>query len=85
MIDIVSLLGGIFLVLGAIFLARGNVYLSVLTYFIADIMWVLMALTQHAYFSAAVIAFGMGCGLYVWWKINRGDFHKSIKKVQNGE
>ena len=80
MLEIVSFLGGIFLILGAIFLARGNVYLSVLAYFVADVMWVLMAISQQAYFSAAVIVFGMLCGLYVWWKMNIGQFRKSLRK-----
>ena len=80
MLEIASFLGGLFLVLGAWLLARGNIYLSVLAYFIADIMWVLMAVSQHAYFSAIVIVFGMLSGLYVWWKMNRGDYRRSIRK-----
>ena len=84
MLSIASFLGGVFLILGALLLARGNVYLSVMAYFVADIMWVLMALSQHAYFSAIVIVFGMLCGLYVWWKMNIGQFHKSLKKDNNG-
>jgi len=80
MLEIVSFLGGVFLVAGALFLARGNVYLSVATYFVADICWVLMAISQRAWVSAATIVFGMLCGVYVWFKINRGEFHRSLKK-----
>jgi len=80
MLEIVSFLGGVFLVAGALFLARGNVYLSVTTYFIADICWVLMTISQRAWVSAATIAFGMLCGVYVWFKINRGEFRRSLKK-----
>ena len=80
MLDIVSLGGGLFLIIGALFLAKGNVYLSVGAYFLADVCWVLMALSQHAWVSAVTIAFGMLCGVYVWWNINRGKFHKSIRK-----
>jgi len=80
MIEIFSFIGGVFLVLGAFFLARGNVYASVVTYFIADIMWVLMAVSQRAWLSVGMIAFGMACGIYVWWNMGRGKYKKSIKK-----
>ena len=80
MIEIVSFIGGVFLVIGAIFLARGNVYASVIAYFIADVMWVLMAVSQHAWISAGMIAFGMACGVYVWWNMERDKYRKSIKK-----
>jgi len=80
MFGLVSFLGGIFLVIGAFFLARGNVYLSVGAYFIADVCWVLMAVAQGAWFSALTIAFGMACGLYVWFRMHRGQFRKSIRK-----
>ena len=82
MIEIVSFIGGVFLVIGAFFLARGNVYASVIAYFIADVMWVLMAASQRAWISAGMIAFGMACGIYVWWNMERGKYRKSIKKTK---
>ena len=80
MFEFVSFSGGVFLVLGAWFLARGNVFASVGFYFIADVCWVLMAVSQGAYWSAAAIMFGMLCGLYVFFKMHRGQFRRSIQK-----
>jgi len=80
MFELVSFLGGVFLIIGAFFLARGNVYLSVGAYFIADVCWVLMAVARGAWASAAIIVFGMICGLYVWFQMHRGEFRKSIRR-----
>jgi len=80
MLETVSFIGGVFLVIGAVFLARGNVYASIIAYFIADIMWALMAVSQHAWVSTGMIVFGMACGVLVWWYMEHGKFRKSIKK-----
>jgi len=80
MLAIASFMGGIFLIIGALFLARGNVYISVGAYFLADVMWVLMALADRHWISASIIVFGMACGLYVWYRMHSGEFRKSIRK-----
>jgi len=73
-------IGGIFLILGAYFLNKGDLLKSVFLYFIADCMWLVLALKQEDYFGIFTVSVGMIFGLIVWWKSNKGVFVKDLHK-----
>jgi len=73
-------IGGIFLILGAYFLNKGDLLKSVFLYFIADCMWLVLALKQEDYFGIITVSIGMIFGLIVWWKSNKGVFVKDLHK-----
>lgn len=72
-------LGGILLVLGAIALFFGKVQWSVGLYFIADTMWLAMAIQANDLTGTIFVGLGMLLGLGVFIKQHFGIFHKDLK------
>jgi hypothetical protein len=72
-------LGGLLLILGAYALFKGKVFYSVFIYFLADIMWAILAYQAGDIFGTFAIAIGMLLGLGVFYKMNSGIFIKDLK------
>lgn len=72
-------IGGLLLILGAWFLYKGNLMYSVGTYFIADIMWVILAYQSGDWFGTIAISIGMLLGLLVFIKSHKGEFVKDLR------
>jgi len=72
-------IGGILLILGAYFLWRGNLVYSVGTYFVADIMWVVLSIKANDTLGAILVSIGMFFGLLVFIKTQRGTFVKDLR------
>ena len=70
--------GGVLLILGAIALYKGKVFHSIILYFVADIMWVFLAIKIGDIFGAILIGTGMLFGLGVFYKMNTGIFIKDL-------
>jgi len=76
-------IGGILLILGAYFLWRGNLVYSVGTYFVADIMWVVLSVQAHDMLGATLVSIGMFFGLLVFIKTQQGSFVKELHANTN--
>jgi len=77
----VAMLGGVILVIGAYFVFKGEVFKSVFAYFIADIIWVILAINAGDIVGAAFIFVGATFGFMAFLKMRSGEFNKTIKKV----
>jgi len=75
----IATLGGIFLIIGAWFVFRGNVYMSVGMYFIADIMWVIIAFQSGDISGSIIVLIGMLFGLAAFLKMNFGVMRKTLR------
>ena len=73
-------IGGLLLILGAWFVYRGNIYKSIITYFLADICWVVIAYSTGDIIGGTFVLIGMLLGVLVFLKMQRGDLHKTIIK-----
>ena len=82
--DYVGFIGGILLIIGAFLMYKGFAKWSILTYFFADVCWVILAAKNESIFSAITIIIGMFLGLGVYLKMHFGIFvdklHKNNKK-----
>ena len=78
-----ALAGGILLVIGAWLMYVGNVKYSILTYFLADIMWAFMAFMANDYVGLTFVIIGMILGFGVFLKIHTGFLVKNLKKDQS--
>ena len=75
-----GLFGGILLICGAYALYEGKVFYSIILYFIADLMWLALAIKVQDYIGAFLISIGMLLGVGVYIKMNSGVFVKDLKK-----
>ena len=73
-------LGGILLILGAFMLYQGNAFYSIILYFVADIMWAILAYQAGDTFGMICISIGMLLGVGVYLKMQRGKFVKDLRK-----
>lgn len=73
-----ALIGGVLLVIGAYLMYTGNVKYSILTYFVADIMWAIMAYIAEDYIGLTFVLIGMVLGFGVFLKIHTGIFRKDL-------
>lgn len=71
-------LGGVFLIIGAYYVYKGNILYSVRLYFIADCMWVIIAIQSGDIFGGCVIIIGMLFGLLAFLKMNFGVMRKNL-------
>jgi hypothetical protein len=85
MINILGIIGGIFLIIGAFLLYKGKAFLSIIAYFIADLCWLGMAVVTKSWFGAVSIIIGIVFSLGTWWKMNKGIFVKDLKKGKENE
>jgi hypothetical protein len=76
-------IGGLLLMYGAWYVANGNVFYSIIVYTLADICWLINAYLSNDLFAAVTVSVGIGTGLYVTYKMQRGTFRKSILKELN--
>jgi len=72
-------MGGVLLILGAFALYQGKLMWSVGLYFIADIMWVILAFKNGDTIGSIFILIGMTLGLLVFLKARSGEFVKDLK------
>jgi len=79
MISAVSV-GGILLILGAGFIYFGKVYYSTLMYALADICWSINAYQNNDMFGFITVNIGILVGITVMYKMQKGIFHKDLKK-----
>ncbi len=75
-----AIIGGILLIIGAFFVSQGEIFKSVFAYFIADIVWITLAIQAGDIIGAILIIIGGILGIVAFIKMNSGQFHKSIKK-----
>lgn len=75
--------GGVVLILGAYYIYFGNIYFSVISYTVADICWIINAITHGDLFGSVAISLGIIVGIIVTYKIKIGVFNKSIVKDNN--
>ena len=75
-----AIIGGILLMIGAFFVYRGEIYRSVMAYFLADFIWVSLAIAVGDYVGAIMIVIGGVLGFMAFLKMHRGEFNKTIKK-----
>ena len=84
MLNYVAIVGGIFLIFGAYASYKGQAQTSIMWYFFADVCLLIMgwieALRTGNWFGVLSIAIGMAFGVGVWFKMNRGIFHKTLNK-----
>jgi len=73
-------IGGLLLIGGAFALYKGNAFYSIIMYFIADIMWAILAYQAGDTFGMVCISIGMILGVGVYLKMQRGKFVKNLKK-----
>jgi len=79
MISVISI-GGILLILGAGFIYFGKVYYSTLMYALADICWGINAYQNEDMFGFITVIIGILVGAAVMIKMQKGIFHKNLKK-----
>jgi len=80
-----ALIGGLLLVLGAIYMYNGKAMYSILIYFLADIMWAIMAWRTEDILGFIVVCIGMILGLGVFLKMHLGLFVKELDKEKTEE
>jgi len=73
-------LGGLLLISGAFALYKGSAFYSIILYFIADIMWAILAYQAGDIFGMVCISIGMLLGIGVYFKMQRGKFVKHLRK-----
>ena len=76
-----SIVGGIMMIVGAYFVMQGKIFNSVLTYMIADLCWLVLAIEKRDYIGAGFIAIGTVMGLYAYYKMSRGRMEKSLRHI----
>jgi len=72
--------GGILLIIGASFMYVGDVKKSILTYFVADICWVILGYQNNDIIGMITISVGMILGFLVFLKMHTGIFRSTLKK-----
>ena len=70
------------MILGAYFLYTGDVLKSIISYVIADSMWMFLSIQVGNYIGAGVVFIALIFIISVWYKMNTGVFHKTIVKTK---
>ncbi len=70
--------GGLLLIVGAYFVLQGQIFRSVTTYFIADIIWISMAVESGDTQGALLISLGALLGFAAFLKMNSGKMRKTL-------
>ena len=78
-------IGGILLIIGAFCVYTGHIFRSMFFYLGADLCWLIMAIEKKDYIGGSLIIIGMLLGAGVFYKMNKGTFHKTIKKENKSE
>jgi len=73
-------LGGFLLMLGAVYVYFGKIFYSIMVYTIADVCWLVNAYQHGDEFGALTVIIGILVGTIVVYKIQVGEFRKSIRK-----
>lgn len=77
----VIMLGGLMLILGSKYMNSGNILFSTVCYVVADLCWSLNAYQHNDWFGFLCVNIGILIGLRVLYKMHKGDFVRSLKKV----
>lgn len=77
----IIMLGGLMLIIGAKYMNTGNILFSTVCYVVADLCWSLNAFQHQDWFGFLCVNIGILIGLRVLYKMHKGDFVKSLKKV----
>jgi hypothetical protein len=80
MSPVLPIIGGLILILGAYFTYKGDIFKSVMTYLVADMIWVSMAFSVGNIVGACLILFGAGLGVLAFMKMQKGEYRKTIRK-----
>jgi len=83
-LNLAATTGGIMLIIGSISLYKGKALWSLFFYFIADLCWLMMAISENKIFGAISIIIGITFSLGVFYKMNKGIFHKDLR-IKKGE
>ena len=78
-----SVIGGILLIIGAYFTYKGEIFKAVVVYLFVDLCWSILTYLNKDYIGLFFIIIGMLLGVLVYYKINKGIMHKTIKKDRN--
>jgi len=73
-----ALIGGILLILGSYTVYMGKIYWSVGVFFLADCMWVWIALSTGDYIGSTFVIIGMLLGLGAFLKMHSGKMKKHL-------
>ena len=73
-----AIIGGFLLVLGAFFTFQGKILRAVGVYFVADLMWVILAFQSGDIMGAIFVIAGMLLGLLAFFKMNTGKMRKTL-------
>jgi len=76
-------IGGVLLIIGAGFIYFGKAYYSTLMYALADICWSINAYQNNDIFGFIAVNIGIIVGAIVMYKMQKGIFHKNLKKGKN--
>jgi len=80
-LSIISI-GGLMLIFGAKYMNLGNVFYSTIYYIGADLCWSINAFNSNDYFGAFTVNLGILVGLSVLYRMNKGSFVKSLRKIK---
>lgn len=75
----IGTIGGLILIFGAYLNYKGKAFYSIITYFIADFVWVFLSFSAKDYIGSILILIGMIFGILVFFKMKRGEFVKDLK------
>ena len=75
-----AIIGGVLLIIGACFVFVGDIFKSVFVYFLADIIWIFLALQAGDIVGAVTVTIGGILGLLAFLKMYRGEYNKTIRK-----
>ena len=80
--ELMATVGGILLIFGSYSLYKGNAFLSIIFYFFADLCWLGMSVAEGKLFGTISILIGISFSLGVFYKMNKGLFHKNLRKKE---
>ena len=73
-----ALIGGILLIIGSYTVYNGKIFWSVGLFFLADCMWVTIAIGTGDFVGAGFIGVGMLLGLGAFYKMHKGKMRKNL-------
>jgi hypothetical protein len=74
-----GLVGGFLLIVGAYLTYIGKIYWAVLIYFLADICWVIISVSNGDIAGSIMTSIGMLLGLLSFIKMNNGTLRKNLE------
>jgi hypothetical protein len=74
----ISIVGGFAMILGSFFIYKGDIYKSVIIYFFADLIWMILSFQSGNIFGGFVVLVALIVGIIVFYKMNKGIFRKDI-------